>query len=59
MVEAMGTEERRSYEARYAQKLPFTEEMIMKHRDTFWVAENATVEDKMAYIATALGYHLC
>jgi len=58
MVEAMGTEERRSYEARYAQKLPFTEEMIMKHRDTFWVAENATVEDKMAYIATALGYHL-
>lgn len=57
-IEAMGTKERRSYDARYAQKLPYTEEMIKHHRDTHWVAESTTVEKKMAYIATALGYHL-
>ena len=57
-IEAMGTEERRTYDARYAQKLPYTEEMIKRHRETHWVPENATVEMKMAYIATALGYHL-
>ena len=54
-IEAMGTGERRTYDARYAQKLPYTEEMIKRHRETHWVAESATVEMKMAYIATALG----
>ena len=57
-IEAMGTEERRIYDARYALKLPYTEEMIRHQRDTHWVADSATVEKKMAYIATALGYHL-
>lgn len=57
-IEAMGTEERRIYDARYAQKLPYTEEMIKHQRETHWVAESTTVEKKMAYIATALGYHL-
>jgi hypothetical protein len=54
VIEDMGQKERANYDARYAQKMPFTEEMIRKHRRTYWVAEKATVEEKMAYIATNL-----
>lgn len=57
-VDAMGEKEKGAYDARYAQKMPFTEEMIEKHRETYWKNESSTIEDKRAYLATTVGYHL-
>ena len=57
-IENMKSDDKEIYEARYGLKVPFTEEMIREHRDTYWSADGATVEEKMAYIATALSYHL-
>lgn len=56
-IQAMEDNERAAYEARYATKVPFTEEMMRSHREDYFASTRATREDKMAYVATALGYH--
>lgn len=58
VIEAMEPRERASYEARYCAKVPFTEEMMRAHRTEYLVNRMASIEDKMAYMATALGYHI-
>ena len=58
VVEAMRPNERTAYEAQYANKVPFTEEMMIAHRVDYFENTMATIEDKMAYVATALGYHI-
>lgn len=58
VVEAMGSAEKATYESRYGVKVPFTEEMMIAHRRDYFASRTATIEDKMAYVATALGYHL-
>jgi hypothetical protein len=56
-IQAMEANDRATYEARYAVKVPFTEEMMRSHREDYFANPRATIEDKMAYMATALGYH--
>ena len=57
-VEAMSDAQRRTYEARHGTKVPFTEEMVNGCREEFFSKASASVEEKMAYLAIALGYHL-
>ena len=58
VIDAMEPAERNAYDAKYGMKVPFTEEMMAAHRIKYFTSENASVEDKMAYVATALGYHI-
>ena len=55
VIDAMEPAERNAYDAKYGMKVPFTEEMMAAHRIKYFTSENASVEDKMAYVATALG----
>ena len=56
-IQSMEVNERTAHDARYAIKVPFTEEMMIFHREKYFTGPEATIEDKMAYVATALGYH--
>ena len=58
VIKAMEPAERATHDARYGVKMPFTEEMMVAHRTDYFENTNATIEDKMAYMATALGYHI-
>jgi len=58
VIDIMEPAERNAYDAKYGMKVPFTEEMMAAHRIKYFTNENASVEDKMAYVATALGYHI-
>ena len=58
VIEAMGPAERTTYEARFGEKMPFTEDMMLAHREDYFGNEGASVEDNMAYVATALMYHV-
>ena len=57
-IQAMEPEDRVAHETRYGTKVPFTEEMMRAHRTDYFESRGAIIEDKMAYIATALGYHI-
>ena len=56
-IEAFEPLERAAYDAKYGLKVPFTEEMMTAHRVTFFSNPDASIEEKMAYMATAVGYH--
>ena len=58
VIDNMETEERKIYNARYGRKFPFTIDMLLRHREIYYESRTATIENKMAYVATALGYHL-
>ena len=58
VVKAMDTAQKATYDARYGIKMPFTEEMMIAHRIDYFESTSASIEDKMAYMATALGYHI-
>lgn len=57
VISEMTPEDRNRYEARYADKLPFTEEMVIECRRKNWESKSATIEDQMAYMGVAVGYH--
>lgn len=58
VIEEMSATERSTYDARYGVKVPFTVEMMEAHRRDYFENPAASIEDQMAYMATALAYHV-
>lgn len=57
VISEMPPQERNAYEARYTDKVPFTEEMMTACRRKYFQKRISGIDDCMSYMGIAIGYH--